>query len=653
MTAKNVQTDLTSSIAIGLYYRHRYSIIAKTTAMLLIISYFSAFIAGWISHRIIECLDPSSRTESSTEFRAVFATIFLAAAVFVFAKINVSNTANLALYVEWLTRDRVIGLIMTAAFGYWARHDHVSEGKYFQKLTNWIGCALVGTSAVPAFQLSLAAVALVVLIFNLFPSLGERLDSFKAGDVELKFGQTSVARLEANQVLKASGTGRANAKVTFGAWVSFAEVHGKIIAPVTKLFFPNDQLIDKRLNYRQSVMNNYIRPVALHMECVESSAWRRSPIEGLIGNHALNWRLLATQDIDTSDRVNKFIHNLSNIQNLVYRLNDFINENNKACASELGIGRPHFNHLNYFNQRNETISAVKQFFGSTNSNFHDLYLISAIGDFIGSVHGQRDQVLFLSEFCKVTVNRPDRQPCSSGISTTTIDPAHLSFWLQLSRAQQDSQLDWPAEELIATARKALHVAEGISGTLLKKVDEPGGCSPAGDRKTVCDFLSYYEFQRFRALLNLFSTFLIVISREETIPPDLNTIWLNTYQEMQDILSVERSEVLPFRVSFGVALDSKARERWRLNPYLGSPGFGPIFRSNARFVLALGAILAAVGLPTTDQRAACRTAAYHADQVRTESDKIDFSAYGEEARLQFMELARVAPSSVKAACKSIQ
>jgi hypothetical protein len=164
-------------------------------------------------------------------------------------------------FVALLLKPRLLALASGGLLGWWAScYRHPLGARLDDFYSAFLGSE---TKSSWALQSLVAIIALLLVVLAVKPDLLDKLESFKAGDVEAKFASISNATREARIV-----TNDLTKKVTIKEWLEFKK-NFREGARNDALEFDESEIKETRRQIRNELFEYYVEPLTQLLSCLD------------------------------------------------------------------------------------------------------------------------------------------------------------------------------------------------------------------------------------------------------------------------------------------------------------------------------------------------------------------------------------------------
>jgi hypothetical protein len=544
-----------------------------------------------------------------------------------------------------LLSPRVLALLFGTVIGFWAsRYREAIGARSGDFYEAFLGSE---TKSSWALQSMVAIVALLLMVLAIKPDLLERLESFKAGEVEAKFAGVSSATREVSTI-----TNELAKDMTLGQWAEFKEKYLDGSARDAALEFDNSEIKADRKAIRNILFLNYVVPLTHMLNCLDDDRrieqMRRNPdfvrmalnfrnmiLEAKDGNGmgpaftADGWESLlglANQQIISADKTIK--KDISG-----YIVTD-------KCKKIAGIAAGRTTPAEDAKTLSETVNrAAGVLKNLTNErayrlSFFDPYFIAAVSDLLALTLGQAEKATFLMQ---VKAMYPKEM--------AFIQPGIISVYYYLSDSKLKDESPWPLEETLDELRFAMDGADYIVAETRKipsaKHDAAAEC---GEKKLNCydEILKVYFTNKFIFLNRFLETFDKYSLAGGVLSERNRYEWASFFKQIEAVLNLKRvgpTVDLDFGPSSPIARQD--RTNWQ------NIELAPEYEFDTRVAMALSSVMLTEGANHRSTTQACIAADFYLKEAQERVPKVSANDEAKRARLSGY-LAQIG-FRVKASC----
>jgi hypothetical protein len=515
-------------------------------------------------------------------------------------------------FVALLLSERMMALLAGAALGYCASgYRHLIAARLHDFYEAFLGS---DTKSSWALQSLVAIITLLLIVLAIKPDLLDKLESFKAGDVEAKFASVSTATREA-RVITNDLTGR----VAIDIWLNFKEYYREGSPRDDALEFDGSEIKELRKRLRDLLFEDYVEPLIRSLAClyrdnrldrlkssedfVRLAVVLRNKIlkEAKDGSGAAftkaDWlaifEMADAQTRKATEIVEKEVPQDIAKDKCEWDANlnaDLVDPNMKrnfdASLADLMVRRAV--------EKLQASPAERQY----RLSFIDPYFVAAVSDLVALTLGQTEKASFLVQ---VKGAYPK--------SLDYIQPGLINLYVYLSDAKSKSDTLWPLDEELEELNFAMAGADRlISASRNRAAELTGTASKAGKQTaTRYDGIVHIYFRNKFIIQYLYlSTFFQRVLSGETLAPVDRQRWTQLYKQTESILNLRELGPSLSLADASATVDRDAAD-WT------SFEIPPQYKFDARIALAMSAVM----LTEQNNRStpqACTIARFHAQKA---------------------------------------
>jgi hypothetical protein len=212
---------------------------------MLFLSFCIGLVLGWLSYTLASRLYYGLGAANQQQLNAagpvvaIVALFFFVCAVAIFGVLyfHFGIPVGFWLVLERAFESHIVFFIVGFILGFVANARHWLPA--LQDIAEGMGKSLVGEEASAVFQVGAVVLAFLLMLFIAKPELLDRVTSFKASEVEVKFAASAG---ETKKILKISVETSPDHKSTLDAWIDFRTPFNKITKPALYIIF-EDELV--------------------------------------------------------------------------------------------------------------------------------------------------------------------------------------------------------------------------------------------------------------------------------------------------------------------------------------------------------------------------------------------------------------------------
>jgi hypothetical protein len=513
--------------------------------------------------------------------------------------------------VIFLLKPRLLSFVSGGLLGWWAsRYRHPLAARLNDFYSAFLGSE---TKSSWALQSVVAIIALLLVVLAVKPDLLDKLESFKAGEVEARFASISTTTREARAL-----TNELSKEITIQSWVNFKKNYRE--GPrEDALEFDHSAIKELRKEIRDILFEGYVEPLADFLACIHEQDRRLDRIrtdDEFVRLTVLLRNKIERESKDGSGASFKrqdwiMLFELTDAQ--IQKLKRIIdtefppNFSEENCEYLKNIKSDPTDRANALQSHAEDLekkvdAAVAQLKATPEErqfklSFLDPYFVAAVSDLVGLTLGQHEKAKFLVE---VKGGYPER--------LDYIQPGLVNLYYYLSDAKLKSEAPWELDEELQELDFALAGTDQIISLSQRRMADA-----FRKRKSYRKIVqTYYRNKVILVTLYLDIFFQRALSGE--VLSDANrTRWAQFYRQIEDTLNLQE---------FGPVLEIGGRSDSNLSDWR-QVEIRPDDRFDARVALALSAVLLTEKANRAPQES-CAIARFNVQKARELLPELDLN-----------------------------